>query len=80
MMSAELYLFTHPERWPHEGLLPVVRRSGDPIYCSEDAGIIMANNLCCVRSGVYLGHLNPWEGRPEDYRSPEELLKDWSID
>jgi hypothetical protein len=45
MMSAELYLFIHPERWPHKGLLPVIRRGGDPIYCSKDVGIVMSNNL-----------------------------------
>ncbi len=79
-MKAELDLFTHPERWPHEGLLPVVRRGGDPIYCSEDAGIVMSNNLCRVWTDVYLGLTNPEEGIPVDYMTSEELLKDWSID
>jgi hypothetical protein len=54
---AELDLFIHPERWPHAGLLPVVRRGGDPIYCSQDVSIVMSNgcvarildneNVCC---------------------------------
>jgi hypothetical protein len=77
---AELDLFIHPERWPHEGLLPVVRRGGNPIYCSKDAGIVMSNNLCRVWTDVYLGDTNPEEGIPVDYMTTEELLKDWSID
>ena len=48
MTDKELYLLTNPEDWPHEDLLPVVRRGGDPIYCSEDVGIVMSNNLCRV--------------------------------
>jgi hypothetical protein len=79
MMSAELYLFIHPERWPHKGLLLVIRRGGDPIYCSKDVGIVMSNNLCRVWTEVFLGE-DPEEGIPVDYMTSEELLKDWSID
>jgi hypothetical protein len=80
MTDKELYLLTHPENWPHEGQLPVVRRGGDVIYHMEHAGIVMGNNLCRVWSGVYLGCLNPWEGKSEDYQSPEALLSEWEID
>jgi hypothetical protein len=79
MINTELDLFTHPERWPHAGLLPVVRRGGDPIYCSEDVGIVISNNLCRVWTEVFLGE-NPEEGIPVDYMTSEELLEDWSID
>ena len=79
MISTELDLFIHPERWPHDGLLPVVRRGGDPIYCSEDVGIVVSNNLCRVWTEVFLGE-SPEEGIPVDYMTFEELLKDWSID
>lgn len=71
---------THPEKWPHKGLLPVIRRGGNPVYRIEDAGIVMESNLCRVWSGVYIGYLNPWEGKPEDYVTSEKLLEDWSID
>ena len=79
MISTELDLFIHPERWPHDGLLPVVRRGGDPIYCAEDAGIVVINNLCRVWTEVFLGE-NPEEGIPVDYMTSEGLLEDWSID
>ena len=53
--AAELDLLTHPDRWPHAGLLPVVRRGGDPIYVSSDAGIVTSGNLCRVWQAVCLG-------------------------
>jgi hypothetical protein len=53
-IATEFYLFTHPEDWPHDGLLPVIRRGGDPIYCSEDVGVVMSNNLCRVWTEVFL--------------------------
>jgi N-terminal domain of anti-restriction factor ArdC len=65
LMNMELDLFTHPECWPHTELLPVVRRGGDPIYCSLDAGIVMGNNLCRVWTDVYLIEPNPEEGIPD---------------
>jgi hypothetical protein len=80
MTDPNLYLLTHPEKWPHKGLLPVIRRGGNPVYKIEDAGIVMNNNLCRVWSDVYIGYLNPWEGKPEDYISSEKLLEYWSID
>jgi hypothetical protein len=79
MTEAELKLLTDPEKWVHE-YLPMIRRGGNPIYKIEDAGLVMRNNLCRVWSGVYLGYLNPWEGKPEDYDSPVALLSEWEID
>ena len=78
--AKQLYQLIHPEEWPHKGQLPVVRREGDPVRNRMDAGIVMDSNFCRVWSGVYIGYLNPWEGRPVDYMTSEELLKDWSID
>jgi hypothetical protein len=75
----QLELLTDPEKWVHE-YLPMIRRGGNPIYKIEDAGLVMRNNICRVWSGVYLGYLNPWEGKPEDYQSPEHLLYEWEID
>lgn len=80
MTDHALHLLTHPQAWPHKGQLPVTRRGGNPIFRIEDAGIVMANNLCRVWSGVYLGYLNSWEGKSEDYMTSEELLKARSID
>ena len=83
MTDPNWYLLTHPENWPHKGLLPVIRRGGNPVYKIEDVGIVgivMNNNLCRVWSGVYIGFLNPWEGKPEDYISSEKLLENWSLD
>jgi hypothetical protein len=80
MTDQELFLLTHPEEWPHQGQLPVNSRGGNVIWNKKDAGIVMENNLCHVWSGIYLGHLNPWEGKPEDYPSPEALLSEWEID
>jgi hypothetical protein len=48
MTDPHLYLLTHPENWPHKGLLPVIRSGGNPVYKIEDAGIVMNNNLCRV--------------------------------
>jgi hypothetical protein len=79
MTEAELKLLTDPEKWFHE-YLPMIRRGGNPIYKIEDAGLVMRNNICRVWSGVYLGYLNPWEGKPEDYDSPVALLSEWEID
>ena len=75
----QLELLTDPEKWVHE-YLPMIRRGGNPIYKIEDAGLVMSNNVCRVWSGVYLGYLNPWEGKPEDYGSPVALLSEWEID
>jgi hypothetical protein len=72
-------LLTDPEKWVHE-YLPMTRRGGNPVFKIEDAGLVMRNNLCRVWSGVYLGYLNPWEGKPEDYESPKHLLSEWGID
>jgi hypothetical protein len=46
--EAELELLSHPEKWPHRGLLPLARRGGNIIYGKKDAGIVMENDLCCV--------------------------------
>lgn len=75
----QLELLTDPEKWIH-AYLPMIRRGGNPIYKIEDAGLVMSNNICRVWSGVYLGYLNPWEGKPEDYESPEKLLEEWDVD
>jgi hypothetical protein len=40
MTDPNLYLLTHPENWPHKGLLPVIRRGGNIVYNKKDAGII----------------------------------------
>ena len=76
---AELKLLTDPEKWVHE-YLPMIRRGGNPVFKIGDAGLVMRNNLCRVWSGVYLGYLNPWEGKPEDYELLEHLLSEWEID
>ena len=79
MTEEELELFTDPEKWVHE-YLPMVRLGVNPVFKIEDAGLVMRNNFCRVWSGVYLGYLNPWEGKPEDYASPKHLLLEWEID
>lgn len=79
MTDQELYQLTHPEEWPHGMQLPVIRREGNPMRMRKDAGIVLRNNLYWVWTDVYLGD-DPFEGKPEDYRSPEQLLSEWRID
>jgi hypothetical protein len=79
MTDKELYRLTHPETWPHKGLLPLARRGGDVIYNDRDAGIVMKDNLCRVWTGVYLGESDPRDGTPVDYPSHEALLSEWEI-
>ena len=79
MTDPNLFLLTHPEKWPHGNQLPVIRRGGDPIHNRKDAGIVMNYNLCRVWTDVYLGEQDP-EGDPLDYPSPEALLSEWEID
>ena len=79
MIDPNLYLLTHPEKWPHGNQLPVTRRGSDPIHNRKDAGIVMNYNLCRVWTEVFLGE-NPEEGIPVDYMTSEGLLEDWSID
>lgn len=74
-----LCFLTHPEKWPHGMQLPVIRKGGNPMLMQKDAGIVSSTNLCRVWTDVYLGD-DPWEGKPEDYRSPEQLLSEWRID
>lgn len=78
--EAELEFLSHPEKWPHRGLLPLTRRGGNIIYCNKDAGIVMENNLCCVWTGYYLGQVDPRDGVPERYGTLEEVLVEWAID
>jgi hypothetical protein len=78
--EAELELLTHPEKWPHAGLLPLTRRSGNIIYCKKDAGIVMEGDLYCVWTGNYLGECDPRNGVPERYGTLKELLAEWAID
>jgi hypothetical protein len=78
--EAELELLSHPEKWPHGDLLPLSRRGGNIIYCKKDAGIVMENNLCCVWTGYYLGQVDPRNGAPGRYGTPEEVLAEWAID
>ena len=80
MTIEELYLLTHPDKWPHEGQLPLVRRGGNPVRNVRDAGIVMIGNLCRVWTGVYLGDANPTHGVPIEYETLEKLLKQWAID
>jgi hypothetical protein len=80
MIIEELYLLTHPDKWPHKGQLPLVRRDGNPIRNKKDAGIVMKGNLCRVWTGVYLGDTNPTQGAPIEYETLEKLLKQWTID
>jgi hypothetical protein len=80
MTEQELYLLTNPGKWPHEGLLPVKRCSGNIVWNQEDAGIVMEDNLCRVWTGNYLGDCDPKEGTPLDYPSPDALLDEWEID
>ncbi len=61
--EAELEFLSHPEKWPHRGLLPLARRGGNIIYGKKDAGIVMENDLCCVWTGYYLGEVDPRNGR-----------------
>jgi hypothetical protein len=51
-----------------------------PVFSAGDAGVVLDDNFCRVWSFVYLGAGNPREGEPVDYRGPEALLSDWSID
>jgi hypothetical protein len=67
--NKELYQLTHPEEWPHEGLLPLNRRGGNVVYNVHDAGIVMDDNVCRVWTSVYLGETNPQEGIPADVRT-----------
>ena len=79
MIDKDLYLLTHPKKWPHGIQLPVMRRDGNPVRNRKDAGIILSNNLCRVWTDVYLGD-DPFEGVPVKYTSPEHLLTEWKID
>jgi hypothetical protein len=76
----ELKLLKHPEKWPHRGLLPLSRRSGNIAYCKKDAGIVMEDDLCCVWTGNYLGEFDPRYGVPERYGTLEEVLTVWAVD
>ena len=78
--EAELELLSHPEKWPHRGLLPLSRRGGNIIYGKKDAGIVMENDLCCVWTGYYLSEVDPRNGVPERYGNLEEVLAEWAID
>jgi hypothetical protein len=78
--EAELELLSHPEKWPHDGLLPLSRRSGSIVYNEKDAGIIMEDDLCCVWTGNYLGECDPRKGVPVRYGTLEEVLTVWAID
>jgi hypothetical protein len=69
MTIEELYILTHPDKWPHKGQLPLVR-----------PGIVMIGNLCRVWTGVYLGEHSPTHGAPIEYETLEKLLKQWTID
>jgi hypothetical protein len=80
MTIAELYLLTHPDKWPHGDQLPLVRRDGNPIRNKKDAGIVTKGNLCRVWTGVYLGECDPRKGVPVRYGTLEELLTEWAID
>jgi hypothetical protein len=80
MTNEELYILTHPDKWPHKGQLPLVRREGNPVRNKEDVGIVMKGNLCRVWTGVYLGDTNPTHGTPIEYETLEKLLKRWTID
>jgi hypothetical protein len=74
-----LSLLTHPEEWPHGDQLPVIRRSGNPVFNRKYAGVVMNDNLCLVWAGIYLGD-SILDAIPVKYRSPEELLSEWEID
>jgi hypothetical protein len=78
--EAELELLSHPEKWPHDGLLPLSRRGGSIVYNEKDAGIIMEDDLCCVWTGNYLGECDPRKGTPVRYGTLEEVLTEWAID
>jgi hypothetical protein len=81
LQSEEFELLTDPERWPYAGILPVIRRGGNPIRCAGDRGIVSADDLRTVISGVTLGEPEEEERTlHEYYSSPEALLKEWSID
>jgi hypothetical protein len=87
MNDNELYVLTHPEQWPLGDQLPVLRRGVNVVYEKDAsivlkpwAGIVMSNNLCRVWQGVFLGDANPTTGVPVEYDTPEELLKQWTID
>jgi hypothetical protein len=80
MTIEELYLLTHPDKWPYEEQLPLVRRGGNPVYCLDDTGIVTSDNLCRVWMNVLLGRDSPLHGIPLNYKTPEELLKQWAID
>jgi hypothetical protein len=79
MTDKELYLLTHPEEWPYEGVLPVTRRGGDPIYNEKDCGVVIASKINIVFANAYVGEpLEDFEVM--EYPSPEALLSEWKID
>ena len=80
MTDPNLYLLTHPENWPHKGLLPVIRHRGNSVYNKTDAGIIMEDDLRCVWTGNYVGECDPRNGVPERYGTLGEVLTEWAID
>jgi hypothetical protein len=80
MTDPNLYLLSHPEKWPHSGLLPLSHGNGNIIHCKRDAGIVMEGDLYCVWTGYSLGEIDPRNGMLERYKTPEELLTEWAID
>ena len=52
MTDPNLYLLTHPEKWPHRSLLPLCRRSGNIIYNKRDAGIIVEDDYAVFGRAV----------------------------
>jgi hypothetical protein len=78
--EAELELLSHPEKWPHGGLLPLTWRGRNIVYNEKDAGITMEDDLCCVWTGNYLGECDPRKGTPVRYGTLEEVLTEWAID
>jgi hypothetical protein len=54
MTEKELYLLTHPDEWPHEGLLPLNRRGENVIYITFRMPALLWKTTYAVYGRVFI--------------------------